>query len=126
MRDIEVKEWELLGDREDCDPEEANEKVGVKSYQRPQPMQDVEWDGKGVIRFRSNALVRYLLDAGGLDLNALAVLPNISGADWEQLAQLIGYSVSGWGELSYVSNEAYEKADAAVEEVRKTPEKPDV
>jgi hypothetical protein len=122
MRDIEVKEYELLGDNEDCDPEGYNEVIGVKSYKRPQPMQDIEWDGAGVIRFRSNALVRYLLDAGGLTLNDLAILPNISGADWEQLAQLIGYSVSGWGGLSYVSTEACNKADEIAHEVAKTPE----
>lgn len=125
MRDIEVKEYELLGDNEDCDPEDYNEIIGVKSYQRPQPMQDIEWDGAGVIRFRSNALVRHLLDEGGLTLNDLAILPNISGADWEQLAQLIGYSVSGWGGLSYVSTEACQKADAIAYEVAKTPKNSD-
>lgn len=77
---------------------------------RTQPMQPIEWVGN-VVRFRQNALVRYLLDAGGLTLNDLALLPNIPPEDWMQLAQLIGYSVSGYGDLSYASAESVEEAD---------------
>jgi hypothetical protein len=29
--------------------------------------------------------------------------------DWEQFAQLIGYSLDGFGELSYVSQETHKK-----------------
>lgn len=76
------------------------------------PLQPVEWDGQGVIRFKQNAIVRFLLDAGPFDLNMIAQMP-FSREDHEHLAQLIGYSVSGYGDLSYVSDETYEKADAA-------------
>ena len=80
------------------------------TYSDPQPMQSIVIDEHGVHRFRENSLVRYLLDAGGLTLNDLAMLPSIPGEDREQLAQLIGYSISGFAELSYVRDETYEKA----------------
>ena len=60
-------------------------------------------------RFVENAIVRYLLDNGGIDLNQIAVLP-FDNADREQFAQLIGYSLSGFGSLSYVSDETYDAA----------------
>ncbi len=74
------------------------------------PMQPVYLDESGVARFKSNAIVRYLLDAGPFDMNSIAHLPNISNEDREQFAQLIGYSVSGYSELSYVSDKSYAKA----------------
>lgn len=46
-----------------------------------------------------------------MDLNALALIP-FDEDDRQQFAQLIGYSVSGFGDLSYVPNEALAKADS--------------
>lgn len=78
------------------------------------PMQPIVLDPHGRPRFRQNALVRYLLDQpGGQTLNDLARLPNIPMEDWAQLAQLIGYSVSGYGELSYALNVEEANAVAA-------------
>lgn len=77
------------------------------------PMQPLEKDGHGVLRFKSNKIVRYLLDNGGIDMNHLAV-QNFSDEDRQQFAQLIGYSLSGYGDLSYVSDEAYTAASDAV------------
>ncbi len=77
-----------------------------------QPMQPIELDAKGVVRFRGNAIVRHLLEHGGIDLNMLARL-EFSQEDREQLAQLIGYSVSGFGDLSYASAATVSVADAA-------------
>lgn len=78
------------------------------------PMQPIVLDPHGTPRFRQNALVRYLLDQpGGQTLNDLARLPNIPMEDWAQLAQLIGYSVSGYGELSYALNVEEANAVAA-------------
>jgi hypothetical protein len=73
------------------------------------PMQPLVIDKHGTIRFKENALVRYLLDNGGIDMNMLSTL-EFSDADRDQFAQLIGYSVGGYGELSYVSDESYERA----------------
>jgi len=55
------------------------------------------------VRFKPNALVQHLLDNGGLDMNDLAMV-ECSQDDHEQFAQLIGYSLKGFHELSYVSD----------------------
>jgi len=66
----------------------------------------------GILRFKPNRVVRYLLDHGGIDLNRLAF--EFSGKEYNderaQLAQLIGYSLSGFSELDYVSDEMYDAA----------------
>lgn len=62
-------------------------------------------DKDGVVRFRENKIVSFLLEAGPYDLNSLAIM-NFSDEDRMQFAQLIGYSVSGYGDLSYVSEES--------------------
>jgi len=66
----------------------------------------------GMIRFSENRLVEHLLDWAtprGCGMNELAV---VEAPDWarRQFAQLIGYSVSGYSELSYVDDAAYERA----------------
>jgi hypothetical protein len=76
------------------------------------PIQPLYVDDKGVLRFKPNAIVQYLLDKGGLDLNMLAGIEGVSQTDWEQFHMLIGYSLSGFGELSSTSDETYEAADA--------------
>lgn len=73
------------------------------------PVQPLYSDG-GVHRFKRNAIVNFLLEAGPFDLNQLAVIP-FSDEDREQFAQLIGYSLSEFGELSYVSDETYARAE---------------
>lgn len=81
------------------------------------PLQPLVRDQHGVIRFRANVAVRKLLDfatAHGCGLNELACM-GIPDEDFEQLAQLIGYSVSGFSELSYVSDETMAKVDDAVQ-----------
>jgi hypothetical protein len=42
---------------------------------------------------------------------------NWSNEDREQFAQLIGYSLSGFSSLSYVSDETYQLATATANEV---------
>jgi hypothetical protein len=82
-----------------------------------QPMQPLVWD-KGVIRFKRNALVCYLLDHGGIDLNQLAGV-RASREDREQLAQLIGYSVSGFGDLNYARRSTVARADDLADKIYK-------
>lgn len=92
---------------------------------KPQPMQPIAWDGKGVIRFQENAIVRAVLDFAserGMSLNEIAVMP-FRREDREQFAQLIGYSVSGFGDLSYVRPSTLRKADAIAAKVAKTRER---
>jgi hypothetical protein len=74
------------------------------------PIQPLYRDGQGTIRFKDNKIVRFLLDNGGFDLNNLAVM-EFSQEDREQFAQLIGYSLCGFGDLTYVSDRTYGRAE---------------
>lgn len=77
------------------------------------PMQPIVIGLDGVCRFKENEIVRYLLDNGGIDLNKIAML-DFSDEDRTQFAQLIGYSVSGAGELSYFDDKVLCRADKIV------------
>ncbi len=70
------------------------------------PIQPIVEDSHGVLRFKANAVVEYLLDKGGLNMNDLAMI-DFPREDREQFAQLIGYSHSGSGDLGYVSDEVW-------------------
>ena len=72
------------------------------------PIQPIEKDDRGVFRFKRNKIVEFLSEG---KLNDLAVM-NFPQEDWEQLAQLIGYSLSGFGDLSYVKRSTYNAAEA--------------
>jgi hypothetical protein len=78
------------------------------------PIQPVITDANGTKRFKENKIVRYLLDAGGIDMNKLAMMP-FDQNDREQFAQLIGYSLRGFSELSYASDVVVEAADKMAE-----------
>lgn len=73
------------------------------------PIQPLAPDEHGTIRFKENKIVDFLAKQFGL--NELAAL-GFPREDWEQLAQLIGYSLSGFGDLSYVRDSTWETADA--------------
>lgn len=68
--------------------------------------------GRGV-RFKENRIVRYLLDvatASGFSLNEIVCefeteQGEKDNSDYKQLMQLIGYSVSGYGDLGCVPHE---------------------
>lgn len=67
----------------------------------------------GVQRFKPNEIVRYLLDNGGIDMNQLA-LQKFSKDDQQHFAQLIGYSISGYADLSYVSDEMLDRVEKTI------------
>ena len=88
------------------------------------PLQPLVRDAGGVVRFRENAIVSAMLDAeeripGGLDLNRIAsramgrASPPVAADDRAQLAQLIGYSVSGAADLSSFPDAHWGLANAA-------------
>lgn len=84
------------------------------------PMQPVIIDDDdGIHRFKRNAIVCYLIDRGPITMNDLAIMA-FSREDHEQFAQLIGYSVSGFGELSYASKEMIQRADRESEALDQT------
>lgn len=70
------------------------------------PTQPLVVDEHGVVRFKRNEVVRYMLDHPDADLNVLGrevELGRLPVADYMQLMQLIGYSVSGYGDCAYSS-----------------------
>lgn len=74
------------------------------------PIQPLVPDSNGTMCFKENKIVTALLaQPGGWDLNALAHMP-FEQEDRVQFAQLIGYSLGGFGELSYVPDTVYEAA----------------
>lgn len=89
------------------------------------PIQPLAKDEHGTLRFRRNAIVAYVIDwcasknrtAGyppvpdgpAPSLNELGAM-SFPREDWVQLAQLLGYSLSGFGELSYVDDADYQAA----------------
>ena len=67
-----------------------------------QPIQPLYKDEHGLVRFKENKIVRQLLDfasSRGMSLNDIA-MRDYSQEDRVQFAQLIGYSLSGFGTLS--------------------------
>jgi hypothetical protein len=76
----------------------------------------------GIVRFKRNAVVDWLLCNGYIDLNKIPTW-NLPVEDVEQFWQLLGYSVSGYGELSFIREEtiaeADKKADALLEESKR-------
>lgn len=81
----------------------------------PHPNQPIYLDEHGTPRFRQNSIVRFLLDAGPFDLNQICVMPNLDTEDYTQFMQLIGYSTSGYGELSTSPDDRVAWADAEAE-----------
>jgi hypothetical protein len=80
------------------------------------PMQPVILDDAGVVRFKKNKIVCALLDTGKLNMNDLAVL-DFPEEDRIQFAQLIGYSVSGAGDLRYMPADLIAEADKQAEKL---------
>jgi hypothetical protein len=80
-----------------------------------------------VLRFKRNALVEMLVDAypgpRGGSLNALSIDGSDAPVeDWEQLFQLIGYSFSGYGDISAVRRETIDRLEAEADAVWKAHE----
>jgi hypothetical protein len=83
-------------------------------------MQPVEYDSSRVIRFKQNNAVAFLYEWArdrGMGLNELHAM-NFPTEDHEQFAQLIGYSVSGFSDLSYISEPLLREAKYAAERLR--------
>lgn len=82
------------------------------------PMQPIYLDKHGTARFHPNKIIQWLFETGKLDLNLIATMPmKFSRDDQMQIAQLLGYSVSGFGGLSYASREVVAAADLEVEKL---------
>jgi hypothetical protein len=76
------------------------------------PIQPLIKDADGTTRFKHNAIVRHLLEVGrrhGCDINMIGTM-NFSDDDRRQFAQLIGYTLGGYGDLGYVNEAAFARA----------------
>lgn len=60
------------------------------------------------IRFKENSIVRFLVNNYPNSLNAISMM-NFSKEDYQQIMQLIGYSINGYCELSSVSEKSKRK-----------------
>ena len=87
------------------------------------PMQPLEQDKDGIIRFKENRLIRFLLDSHpNQNLNSLSIRDQqgeCNKGDYTQLMQLIGYSVSGYGGLSTSPKKIVRKADKLADKMCK-------
>lgn len=87
------------------------------------PVQPVVMTDTGTVRFQRNPMVRKLLDEStsrGYGMNELVAHSHDieNGRDHMQhFAQLIGYSVSGYGELSYHNRGICSRADRKAEKL---------
>ncbi len=98
----------------------------MKNKSSPHPIQPLIKDERGTLRFKENKIVSHILDwcasknghvgytmdtsGPAPDLNTLATM-DFSKEDWQQLAQITGYSLSGYGSLGYVDDVAYGAAE---------------
>jgi hypothetical protein len=82
----------------------------------PHPMQPLEDDGRGVIRFKRNEIVKFLIEKGSIDLNKLAC-EHFKAEDREQFAQLLGYSLESFCDLSYASETTKQAASEAAKQL---------
>lgn len=77
---------------------------------------------KGVARFHENRIVSAFMLAAQtgqkLDLNDIARDRSYTAAERMQFAQLIGYSVSGFGDLSYADKDVVRRADRKAAELK--------
>jgi hypothetical protein len=80
----------------------------ARKSQPKHPIQPLVEDYHGVVRFKQNTIVNYLLKNGGLDLNKLAMV-EFPKEDWDQFHQLIGYSHSG---IPGVDEEIWQAAES--------------
>jgi len=111
---------EFAGIAQDVDWAATALRTALEQQAEPVAMQPIVQDKHGVIRFKRNALVDALYEHGvktGLGLNELHCM-DFTVEDRQQFAQLIGYSISGYGSLSYVTDEAYEAAERAAHGIK--------
>lgn len=78
------------------------------------PIQPLYLDENGTLRFKSNAIVEYLVESGKADLNEIACM-DFNEEDRQQFSQLHGYSLGGFGELSSTTDEVYYAAERMYE-----------
>jgi hypothetical protein len=87
-------------------------------------MQPIYLDPRGVIRFKANAIIRKFFCRDDEQMSRMISLNDIHVEDFpiedvEQFWQLLGYSVSGYGDLSFVRKKTVALADRKAEALMK-------
>ena len=82
------------------------------------PMQPIEKAADGVVRFKANAIVRWLIDTNRTNLNEIT-MQGFDADDMVQFWQQLGYSVSGYGDLSFIPKDVVRRADRKAERILK-------
>ena len=85
------------------------------------PQQPIGTAEDGVVRFKGNSIIEDLFQSRALDLNEInrrVYRGDFPKEDYVQLTQLLGYSVSGWGDLSTSPPEMVAAADKEAERIR--------
>lgn len=74
------------------------------------PRQPIGLSEHGTIRFKPNKIIDWLFETGRADLNKIVTM-GFPVEDMVQFWQLLGYSVSGFGDLSFVPEEEIKACD---------------
>lgn len=97
----------------------------MKTRDLKHPMQPIGFAEDGVLRFKKNEIIEFLVDSKQWDLDQIFLMVRngmFCKEDAAQLMQLVGYSVSGYGELNVSPRESVYKADAIAEELSRNKE----
>ena len=73
------------------------------------PMKPIGYDQNNIVRFKANSVIQWLCGEGKLDLNQMAI-KQFPIEDQQQIAQLLGYSVCGYCDLSYATDKSKDEA----------------
>jgi len=85
------------------------------------PQQPIGTAEDGVVRFKGNSIIKDLFQSRALDLeeiNCPVYREDFPKEDYDQLTQLLSYSVSGWNGLSTSPPEMVTVADKEAERIR--------
>ena len=91
----------------------------IKNENTRNPIQPLQMDD-GTMRFKANHIIRDLYDftmPKGFDMNHIVGSGKYSQDDIEQFYQLIGFSLTGFHEVSYVSDETALEASKLAKQV---------
>jgi len=115
-REVAIEQWNSAPTLNDV------KCIRYKTARTEYPIQPIEFDNKGVIRFKKNRIIEDLLNTSHMDFNKIC-LKHQEGyytlEEYEQLNMLIGYSISGFGDLEGVSREMVEEVEKIAEELIK-------
>lgn len=79
-------------------------------------MRELVKDKNGVVRFKQNVIIDWLQETKRIDLNDIARHIGLFPIeDVEEFWQMLGYSVGGYGDLSFVREETIQEADEAMD-----------